>query len=228
MDKILVIDNDPATRKILRQTFVSSGFDVAMASDGATAMAMFNAEMPKIVILEPKVPGFAGQDFCREIRRRCLSVPILVVSAAKAEVDKVLLLELGADDYVTKPFSPRELLARVRAALRRLSHDKPTNGNNYSFGNVEVNFSSMEVLREGSPVQLTPQEFKMLRFFLDNQGRVISDDELLREVWCNRAQPGSRTIATHVLRLRQKLERDPGKPVHLRTVHGAGYKFLVG
>ena len=183
--------------------------------------------MPKLVILEPRIPGFAGQDFCREIRRRSLDVPILVLSAAKAEVDKVVLLEMGADDYVTKPFSPRELLARVRAALRRFDQEKRPETSSYSFGDVEVNFLSMEVLREGTVVQLTPQEFKMLRFFLGNQGRVVSDDELLREVWNNRTQPGSRTIATHVLRLRQKLEKDPAKPVHLRTVHGAGYKFLA-
>ncbi|HSY13505.1 MAG TPA: response regulator transcription factor [Verrucomicrobiae bacterium] len=226
MDKILVIDNDSAVQKILRRTLVSSGFQVAIAADGRTALALFNAEMPRVVILEPHIPGFAGEDFCREIRRRSLSVPILVLSAAKAEIDKVVLLELGADDYVTKPFSPRELLARVRAAVRRLKQDASNSGENHSFGNVQVNFSSMEVLRAGVGVQLTPQEFKMLRFFLDNAGRVISDDELLQQVWDNRAHPGSRTIATHVLRLRQKLEENPAKPTYIRTVHGAGYKFL--
>ena len=227
MDKILVIENDAATRKILRHTFVGAGFEVAMAPDGATAMSIFDAEAPRVVILEPRVPGFAGQDFCREVRRRCLNVSILVLSAMKAEVDKIILLELGADDYVTKPFSPRELLARVRAALRRLHHaPQPDARTGDSFGDVQVNFLSMEVLRAGSTIQLTPQEFKMLHFFLINQGRVISDDELLQEVWKNRAHPGSRTIATHVLRLRQKLELDPAKPVHIRTVHGAGYKFL--
>ncbi len=226
MDKILVIDNDSATRKVLRQTFASSGFELAMAADASTAMSMFNAEMPRVVILEPRIPGFAGQDFCREIRRRCLRVPILVLSAAKAEVDKVLLLEMGADDYVTKPFSPRELLARVRAAVRRQSHEHILGSDNFAFGEVQVNFATMEALREGAPVQMTPQEFKMLRFFVTNAGRVISREELLAQVWGSRAHPGSRTIATHVLRLRQKLERDPANPLHIRTVHGAGYKFV--
>ena len=226
MEKILVVEDDVAVQRALRRTFETAGFDVAVAPDGTAAMETFRGFLPRLVILDLRLPGKSGQDICREIKRESPATPILVLSAASDVLDKVLLLELGADDYVTKPFSPRELLARVRAALRRLSHGKPTNGTSYSFGNVEVNFSSMEVLREGSPVQLTPQEFKMLRFFLDNHGRVISDDELLREVWSNRAQPGSRTIATHVLRLRQKLERDPGNPVHLRTVHGAGYKFL--
>lgn len=226
MDKILVIDNDAATRKVLRQMFVSSEFEVTMAADGRTAITLFDSIMPRVVIVEPRIPGFAGHEFCSEIRRRSCNVPILVLSAGKAEVDKVVLLEMGADDYVTKPFSPRELLARVRAAVRRLNREKPVENVSYSFGEVDVNFLSMEVVRAGVPVPLTPQEFKMLRFFLANQARVISDRELLREVWNHRPQSGSRTVATHVMRLRQKLENDPGNPVHLKTVHGAGYKFL--
>lgn len=226
MDTILVIDNDFAVHKILRKTFGGSGFRVAVAADGNSAMEMFNADMPRIIILEPRTPGFAGQDLCREIRRRSETVPILVLSTAKTEVDKVLLLELGADDYVTKPFSPRELLARVRAALRRLNQEDTAIYNTFSFGDVQVNFLSMEVFRDGIAVKLTPQELKMLRFFAGNQARVISDSELLRDVWGDRAHPGSRTIATHILRLRQKLEKDPGNPIHLRTVHGAGYKFM--
>jgi DNA-binding response OmpR family regulator len=200
---------------------------VAIATDGNSAMEMFDAETPRIVILEPRIPGFAGQDLCREIRRRSETIPILVLSTAKAEVDKVLLLELGADDYVTKPFSPRELLARVRAAMRRLNQEEDTPANTtFSFGDIQVNFLSMEVSRDGVAVKLTPQELKMLRFFVGNQSRVIADEELLRDVWGDRAQPESRTIATHVLRLRQKLEKDPTNPVHIRTVHGAGYKFV--
>jgi DNA-binding response OmpR family regulator len=227
MDKILVIDNDSAVHRILRKTFGSSGFRVAIATDGNSAMEMFDADMPRIVILEPRTPGFAGQDLCREIRRRSETIPILVLSTSKAEVDKVLLLELGADDYVTKPFSPRELLARVRAAMRRLNQEEDTPANTtFSFGDIQVNFLSMEVSRDGVAVKLTPQELKMLRFFVGNQSRVIADEELLRDVWGDRAQPESRTIATHVLRLRQKLEKDPTNPVHIRTVHGAGYKFV--
>jgi DNA-binding response OmpR family regulator len=227
MDKILVIDNDSAVHRILRKTLGSSGFRVAIATDGNSAMEMFDAETPRIVILEPRIPGFAGQDLCREIRRRSETIPILVLSTAKAEVDKVLLLELGADDYVTKPFSPRELLARVRAAMRRLNQEEDTPANTtFSFGDIQVNFLSMEVSRDGVAVKLTPQELKMLRFFVGNQSRVIADEELLRDVWGDRAQPESRTIATHVLRLRQKLEKDPTNPVHIRTVHGAGYKFV--
>jgi len=140
-------------------------------------------------------------------------------------LDKVLLLELGADDYVTKPFSPRELLARVRAAFRRLNQasDKIEA---FGFDDVEVNFSRMELHRAGQLVPLTPQEFKMLRFFLNNPERVITRTELLNEVWGYNNYPTTRTVDTHILRLRQKLERDPTDPVHFRTVHGTGYKFV--
>ncbi|MGC2111301.1 MAG: response regulator transcription factor [Candidatus Korobacteraceae bacterium] len=224
MDKILLIDDDVVVQRLLRKTFAASGFDVTAATDAASALQTFHAETPSVVILEPRIPGKTGPDLCREIRGRSASVPILVLSKAKDEVDKVLLLELGADDYVTKPFSPRELVARVRAAIRRLNRDVSTT-NTFNFGDVDVNFLSMQVSRCGVPVQLTPQEFKMLRFFVSNQDRVIPDTELLHEVWNNRIYPATRTIATHILRLRQKLEKDPASPVHFRTVHGAGYKF---
>ena len=149
-----------------------------------------------------------------------------MLSTAKDEIDKVLLLELGADNYVTKPFNPRELLARVRAALRRLNQS-PTTGSTFRFSDVEVNFMSREVSRNRGNVKLTPQEFKLLWFFVSNQGRVISEVELLHEVWADRSYPATRTIADHVLRLRQKLERNPGKPTHLLTVNRAGYKFVA-
>jgi DNA-binding response OmpR family regulator len=163
---------------------------------------------------------------CREIRAQSPNIPILVLSAASDVVDKVLLLELGADDYVTKPFSPRELLARVRVALRRLTQgvDKQEV---FAFGEIEVNFGKMELIRAGQPVPLTPQEFKMLRFFLNNKERVVSRNELLNEVWGYHSYPTTRTVDTHILRLRQKLEKDPADPVHFRTVHGTGYKFVA-
>ena len=226
MRKILVIDNDFHTRKALRHTFARSGFELAMVGDFAAAMSAFNGDVPAAIIMEPQVPGFCGQDFCREIRRHDFHVPIVVLSSAKAEIDKVVLLELGADDYVTKPFNSRELLARVRAAVRRCTHKQMSEADHQTFGDVQVNFQSMEVFRQGVAVQLTSQEFKMLRFFLYNPGRVITEAELLEQVWVSRAHPGSRTIATHILRLRRKLERSPGNPVHFRTVHGIGYKFV--
>jgi DNA-binding response OmpR family regulator len=225
MEKILVIEDDLAVQRALRRTFESAGFEVSIAPDGGVAMDVFRATMPRIVILDLRLPGKSGQDLCREIKQECSSVPILVLSAASDVLDKVLLLELGADDYVTKPFSPRELLARVRAAVRRLnqSSDKVEV---FGFDDVEVNFSRMELHRAGLLVALTPQEFKMLRFFLNNPERVISRTELLNEVWGYNNYPTTRTVDTHILRLRQKLERDPTDPVHFRTVHGTGYKFV--
>jgi DNA-binding response OmpR family regulator len=225
MEKILVIEDDGAVQRALRRTFESAGFDVSIASDGATAMETFRSTMPRLVILDLRLPGKSGQDLCREIKHECSSVPILVLSAASDVLDKVLLLELGADDYVTKPFSPRELLARVRAALRRLNRasDKIEA---FSFDDVEVDFSRMELHRSGQLIPLTPQEFKMLRFFLNNQERAISRTELLKEVWGYQNYPTTRTVDTHILRLRQKLEQSPTDPVHFRTVHGTGYKFV--
>jgi DNA-binding response OmpR family regulator len=225
MEKILVIEDDLAVQRALRRTFESAGFEVSIAPDGGVAMDVFRATMPRIVILDLRLPGKSGQDLCREIKQESSSVPILVLSAASDVLDKVLLLELGADDYVTKPFSPRELLARVRAAVRRLnqSSDKVEV---FGFDDVEVNFSRMELHRAGLLVALTPQEFKMLRFFLNNPERVISRTELLNEVWGYNNYPTTRTVDTHILRLRQKLEKDPTDPVHFRTVHGTGYKFV--
>ena len=149
---------------------------------------------------------------------------MIVLSAASDVADKVLLLELGADDYVTKPFSPRELLARVRAALRRTA--RTGSSDVVSFGGISADFNKMEVIRNGEPVQLTAQEFKTLRFMAQNAERVISRDELLNEVWGYQNYPSTRTVDNHILKLRQKLEKDPGNPVHFRTVHGMGYKFV--
>jgi len=151
-------------------------------------------------------------------------VPVIVLSSATDVSDKVLLLELGADDYVTKPFSPRELLARVRAALRRTI--RPTTTEKFSFDDIRIDFNKMEVLREGKVVALTAQEFKTLKFLAQNAERVITRDELLNEVWGYHNYPSTRTVDNHILKLRQKLEKDPANPVHFRTVHGVGYKFV--
>jgi DNA-binding response OmpR family regulator len=226
MDKVLVIDDDPAIHRVLRETFASSGFDFVTARDGARAMDIFCTSAPSVVILELRLPGISGSDLCREIRTKSSRVPILVLSSASDEFDKVLLLELGADDYITKPFSPRELLARVRASLRRLNQ-VPSPTDVFIFDDVVVNFLSMELFRAGKVVSLTPQEFRMLRFFVNNQGRVIPDSELLNEVCHERSHMTTGTIKTHILRLRQKLERNPKKPLHFLTVHRAGYKFVL-
>ena len=187
-------------------------------------LELFRAAPPALVLLDLKLPDMSGRDVCLEIRQQAATLPIIILTATSGEVDKVLLLELGADDYVTKPFSPRELLARVRAVMRRSS--RPSVGEQYSFADVSVDFAKMEVVRTGKPVTLTPQEFKILKYFGQNPERVISRDELLNEVWGYQCYPSTRTVDNHLLKLRQKLEQDPAHPNHFRTVHGAGYKFV--
>jgi DNA-binding response OmpR family regulator len=158
------------------------------------------------------------------MKERAPELPVIVLSAATDVADKVLLLELGADDYVTKPFSPRELLARVRAAVRR--SNRPAPKSTQGFGDVSVDFAKMEVVRSGQPVTMTAQEFKVLKFLMENAERVVSREELLNEVWGYHNYPSTRTVDNHILKLRQKLEKDPAQPIHFRTMHGAGYKFV--
>ena len=225
MERLLAIEDDPAVQRVLCRTFEAAGFDVTIAPDGASAMDSFRATMPRVVILDLRLPGRSGQEICRDIKHEAATVPILVLSATSDVVDKVLLLEMGADDYVTKPFSPRELLARVRRAIRRLNQS-PEKYDLFSFDDIEVSFSKMELSKAGKMVPLAPQELKILRFFSNNDGRVVSRAELLNEVWGYNNYPTTRTVDTHILRLRQKLEKDPCKPVHFRTVHGTGYKFV--
>ena len=224
-DRILVVEDDPAVQRALRRLFEAEGYGVQTAADGQSAVEMFSASPPSAVVLDLRLPGLSGRDVCSEFKRHSPTVPIIVLSAASDVSDKVLLLELGADDYVTKPFSPRELLARVRAALRRTA--KPPATPQFTFDDIHVDFTKMEVVREGKPITLTAQEFKTLKFMLQNPERVITRDELLNEVWGYHNYPSTRTVDNHILKLRQKLEKDPANPVHFRTVHGVGYKFVA-
>jgi len=223
-ERILVIEDDRAIQKALRRLFESEDYSVQVAGDGNAGLESFRAVQPSLVVLDLRLPGVPGRDVCREIKEHAPHLPIIVLSAKTDVSDKVLLLELGADDYVTKPFSPRELLARARSALRRVYHSPA--GKTFAFGDVRVDFAKMEITRSGEPVALTAQEFKALKFFVQNQGRVVSRDELLNEVWGYQNYPSTRTVDNHILRLRQKLEPQPSEPVHFKTVHGAGYKFV--
>jgi DNA-binding response OmpR family regulator len=223
-ERILVVEDDRAVQKALKRLFETEGFAVEISADGKSAVEAFRRAVPSAVVLDLRLPAMSGRDVCREIKQQMPALPIIVLSATSDVSDKVLLLELGADDYVTKPFSPRELLARVRAALRR--NTRIGTGDMFSFGVVSVDFIRMETTREGQPVALTAQEFKTLKFMAQNAERVISRDELLNEVWGYQNYPSTRTVDNHILKLRQKLEKDPANPVHFRTVHGVGYKFV--
>lgn len=224
MERILVVEDDRAVQKALKRLFEAEGFAVEVRSDGKSAVEAFRTAPPAAIVLDLRLPAMSGRDVCRTIKQQSPQLPILVLSAASDVSDKVLLLELGADDYVTKPFSPRELLARVRAALRRTVRAGTTEV--YSFAAVNVDFTKMEVTRAGAQVGLTAQEFKTLKFLVQNPERVITRDELLNEVWGYQNYPSTRTVDNHILKLRQKLEPDPANPVHFRTVHGVGYKFV--
>ncbi len=223
-ERILVIEDDRAVQKALKRLFEGEGFTVDVAGNGAAGLEMFRAEAPSVLVLDLSLPGTPGQDVCREISQAAPSLPIIVLSARTEVMDKVLLLELGAHDYVTKPFSPRELLARVRTAMRRSARIPLTE--TFSFGDVKVDFTKMELWRDGSLVQLTSQEFKVLKFMIQNAERVLSREELLNFVWGYKNYPSTRTVDNHILRLRQKLEKDPANPMYFRTVHSAGYKFV--
>jgi len=234
MDTVLVVEDSRAMQRTLQRLFQADAMEVQIASDGPAGLESFRKQTPTAVVLDLKLPGISGKELCREFKSIAASVPIVVLSANSEVEDKVLLLELGADDYVTKPFSPKELLARVRRAMRRGS--APPVGNNLpvtvrelvTFGDVSIDFTSMEASRSGRPVTMTAQEFKVVRFFSKSPGRVISREELLNEVWGYHNYPSTRTVDNHILRLRHKLEPDPANPRYFLTMHGAGYKFVPG
>jgi DNA-binding response OmpR family regulator len=214
-ERILVIEDDPAVQRALKRLFEAEGFAVEIAGNGAAGLEMFRAAAPSVLVLDLSLPGTPGQDVCREISQAAPSLPIIVLSARTEVMDKVLLLELGAHDYVTKPFSPRELLARVRTAMRRSQSLRTPLTEAFTFDDVKVDFTKM-----------TSQEFKVLKFMIQNAERVLSREELLNQVWGYRNYPSTRTVDNHILRLRQKLEKDPANPLHFRTVHSSGYKFV--
>jgi DNA-binding response OmpR family regulator len=221
---ILVIEDDPRMQKVLRRIFADEHYSVVIAGDGQTGLDLFRSEHPIAVVLDLILPRISGRELCQTFKNLSNETPIIVLSAISEVVDKVLLLELGADDYVTKPFSPRELTARVQAAIRR--QRKPAVSNTFRFGEVEIDFRSMTARRAGVPIVLTAHEFKLLKFFTQNVDRVLTREVLLNEVWGYNAYPTTRTVDNQILKLRQKLETDSANPQHLLTIYGAGYKFV--
>jgi DNA-binding response OmpR family regulator len=222
--RILVIEDDSALRKVLRRLFSSEGYEVDVASDAVCGLERLRQGTPAAVVLDLPRPGSSGRDLCKKIANLIPGLPLVILSGSSDVADKVLLLETGADDYVTVPFSPRELVARLRALIRRASRVNPEGV--YVFGDVIVDFSRTEITRAGKKIIVTPKEFKTLEFLTKNSQRVISRDELLDKVWGYDSYPRTRTVDNHILRLRQKLETDPSHPSHFRTVHGLGYRFV--
>src|SRR5450755_763543 len=228
MSLILVIEDDPRIQRALRRQFSAEGYDVHIEGEGPSGLAACKSLRPATVVLDLMLPGLSGRIVCKEIKAWCSDIPVIVLSAVSEVADKVLLLETGADDYVTKPFSPRELMARVQAAIRRTQRPAAAASRQISFGQVTADFSSMEFARGGAPVILTAHEVKLLRYFIDHAEQVVTREELLNDVWGYTSYPTTRTVDNQVMKLRQKLEADPAKPVHFRTMHGIGYKFVGG
>lgn len=221
---ILVIEDDPRMQKVLRRMFVEENYSVLIAGDGQAGLDSFRAHRPMAVLLDLILPHLSGRELCQSIKSISSETPVIVLSAVTEVVDKVLLLELGADDYVTKPFSPRELMARVQAAIRR--RRRKTSATVYRFSDCEIEFEKMVARRGGVSVVLTSHEFKLMKFFTENAERVLTRDVLLNEVWGYNSYPTTRTVDNQILKLRQKLESDPANPKHLLTIYGAGYKFV--
>jgi phosphate regulon transcriptional regulator PhoB len=225
--KILVVEDEKDIRDLVRYNLEAEGFTVVEASDGEIGLVLAARERPALVVLDLMLPGLSGMEVCRKLRERedTLRVPILILTARAAEVDKVLGLEMGADDYVTKPFSPRELVARVKAVLRRaygVAPDKPHEV--YEKGRLRIDFDTYEVALDGQPLGLGLREFELLKFFLQYPNRVFSRGQILDLVWGQDVYVEPRTVDVHIRRLRQRLERDDANPTFILTVRGVGYK----
>jgi two-component system alkaline phosphatase synthesis response regulator PhoP len=223
--RILVIEDEPDLLRGLALNLRAEGYSVLTASRGDTAVEQALRERPELVLLDIMLPGMNGLDVCRELRRKGFEAPIIMLTAKVEELDRVVGLEIGADDYVTKPFGIRELLARIRARLRRHA---PTleSDSKLSFEEVEVDFTRQEVLRGGKRIELTGKEFEVLRLLARHRGEIVTRERLLEEVWGYESYPTTRTVDNHILRLRQKLEDDPSSPRHILSIYGEGYKFV--
>jgi DNA-binding response OmpR family regulator len=225
MAKILIIEDEPKMVAGLRDNFEFEGYEVLAAYDGAEGLERALQDMPDLVLLDVMMPKLSGLDVCKQLKTKRPSLPIIMLTARGQEVDKVVGLELGADDYVTKPFSIRELLARVKAVLRRVPRGA-SNGDQVGFSDVAVDLKSCRVMRRGKVLDFSAKEFDLLKYFIKHSGETLSRDRLLSEVWGYDRFPTTRTVDAHIVRLRQKLEPNPEQPQFFLTVHGMGYKFV--
>ena len=225
MSKILIIEDEPNMVAGLRDNFEFEGYEVVAAYDGVEGLARALQESPDLVLLDVMMPKMSGLDVCKQLKAKRPSMPIIMLTARGQEVDKVVGLELGADDYVTKPFSIRELLARAKAVLRRVPHGG-ANGDRVGFSDVSVDLKSCRVMRRGKAVEVSAKEFELLKYFIGHSGETLSRDRLLSDVWGYERFPTTRTVDAHIVRLRQKLEPNPEQPQFFLTVHGVGYKFV--
>ena len=225
MKRILVVEDEPGIALGLEDDLKIEGYEVEVAGDGITALRRAREAAFDLIVLDVMLPGKDGFDVCRELRRGGHRTPILMLTAKAQEAEKVLGLELGADDYMTKPFGTRELRARIKALLRRAGGEQPEPLKTYGFGDVEVDFRRGELRRGGTPVDLTPIEFKLLDVFIRARGRVLSRDQLMDGAWGQDFSASARVVDNHIANLRKKIEPDPAQPRYLLNVRGLGYRF---
>jgi len=223
--RILIVEDEPAMVAGLRDNFEYEGYEVISASDGVEGLEKAINDQPDLVVLDVMMPRMSGLDVCKQLKSRRPAIPIIMLTARGQEIDKVVGLELGADDYVTKPFSIRELMARAKAVLRRATPHTPVS-EVYRFSDVEVNVRSNQVLRGGRQVELSAKEFALLAYFVAHPAETLTRDKLLDAVWGYENYPNTRTVDTHIVHLRQKLEPNPEEPRFILTIHGSGYKFV--
>ena len=227
MKKILIIEDDPAIITGLEESLEEEHFKISTSMDGQMGYEKAKSEKFDLIILDLLLPGKNGIDVCRDLRSEGVNTPIIMLTVKKEELDQVLGLELGADDYMTKPFSLRVLLAKIKAILRRKS-EIVSDIEEYSFGDVYINFKAQEATKNKKPIDLTTMEFKLLKYLCQRENVVIDRDTMLDEVWGYDNFPNTRTVDNFISSLRKKIEDDPSHPDHLVTVHGAGYKFIKG
>jgi DNA-binding response OmpR family regulator len=227
MNKILIIEDEESIRTVLEDDFRLEDYEVEVASDGTEGLAKALNPDIDLIILDIMLPGMNGFDICKKLRSKGIRTPVIMLTAKGQEIDRVVGLEIGADDYVTKPFSPRELQARVKAVLRRMEPEPDDNSENlYRSGALEVNFRQYECRMNGKTVSLTTHEFELLKYLIRNRGNVINRDELLNEVWGKNVFVTPHTVDTHMANLRKKIEDDPSQPRFIKSIRGVGYKFI--
>ena len=224
MPRVLVVEDDSAMAVALQDGFSYEGFDVDVASDGSKGLRLANERNPDVIVLDVMLPKISGIDVCKRIRQNNNRVPIIMLTARGQEADKVVGLKSGADDYVTKPFSFLELLARVEAVLRR-AQDRSEGGETYEFGDIRIDFRRSQAFKHGKHLSLSPREFKLLRFLIDHRGEVLARERLLDAVWDYDNVPFTRTVDMHIAKLRKKIEDTPQNPAFIVTVHRVGYRF---
>ncbi len=224
MPRILIVDDEPEMIRGLVDNLQFEGYQTITAGDGERGLALALSEAPDLIVLDLMMPGMSGWDGCRTLRQKALDIPVIMLTARGEEVDQIRGLEMGADDYVTKPFSLRELLARIRAVLRRPGPRQKFEV--FALGEFRLHLRTRQAFKAGREVGLTRKEFELLRYLVEHRGEILTRDRLLNEVWGYERFPTTRTVDTHILRLRQKFETDPERPAYIVTVHGQGYRFV--